>query len=290
MNRAGPITAPEELSESRREALLKLLADEDVAVYRSIRQKILSLGPRATEWLRPHTLSREPALRRRTQEIVLTFDRQAADNLFLGFCLKHGEELDLEQGAWLLAQTWYPDINIAGYQALLDSYAADLRERIIGSCDSEQLLKTVNEYLFQDLGFCGNEEEYYDPENSYFNRVLDRRTGNPINLCMVYLLVGRRLQLPLAGIGLPGHFLCRYQSSSAENYIDAFHGGKLLNKADCVRYLVQGNYSIRDDYLTPLSPRRILLRVCSNLHQIYLHMERPDDATRVQRYLVALAR
>jgi regulator of sirC expression with transglutaminase-like and TPR domain len=289
MNQVGPTTIPEELSESRREALLKLLADDDPAVYRSIRQKILSLGSSATEWLRPHTLSREPALRRRAQEIVLRFDRQAADNAFLGFCLRHGEELDLEEGAWLLAQTQYPDINVAGYRALLDSFAADLRERI-EDLDGQALLHELNHYLFGDLGFTGSDEDYYEPASSYLNRVLDRRSGNPINLCLVYQLVARRLQLPVTGIGLPGHFVCRFQSTSAEIYIDAFNNGKLLNKADCVRYLLQGNYNVRDDYLTPLSPRRILLRICSNLHQIYLHLEKAEQATRVQRYLVALAR
>jgi regulator of sirC expression with transglutaminase-like and TPR domain len=290
MNRVVPMAVSAELSESRREALLKLLVDDDPAVYRSIRQKILSLGSSATDWLRPHTLSRDPVLRRRAQEIVLRFDRQAADNVFLGFCLKQGEDLDLEEGTWLLGQTQYPDINVTGYRALLDSFAADLRERVEDSDSPELLLKSVNKYLFQDLGFSGNDEDYYDPESSYLNRVLDRRTGNPINLCLMYLLIARRLKLPVAGIGLPGHFVCRYQSSSAEIYIDVFHGGKLLNKADCVRYLLQGNYSVRDDYLTPLSPRKILLRVCSNLHQIYLHMEKAEDATRFQRYLVALTR
>jgi len=290
MNRVGPVAFPEELSESRREALLTLLADEDPGVYRRIRQKILSLGPAAADWLRPHALSRDPALRRRAQEIVLRFDRQAADNIFLGFCLKHGEDLDLEDGAWLLAQTQYPDINVAGYRALLDSFAADLREATEDVDDDEQLLTAVNKYLFEGRGFSGNDEDFYDPESSYLNRVLDRRTGNPINLCLMYILICRRLQLPVAGIGLPGHFICRYQSSSTALYVDVFDHGKLLNKADCVRYLLQGNYSVRDEYLLPLSPRRILLRVCSNLHQIYLHMEQAENATRMQRYLVALAR
>src|SRR5438067_1981902 len=111
MSRVAAITLSEELSESQRAALLTLLADEDPSVYRKIRHKIVSFGPAAAEWLRPHTLSRDPALRRRAQEIVLNFDRQAADNVFLGFCLKHGEAFDLELGTWRLAQTQYPDIN-----------------------------------------------------------------------------------------------------------------------------------------------------------------------------------
>lgn len=290
MNEVGAIAIPGELPESQRTALLKLLGDEDPAIYHSIRQKILSFGAPAADWLRPHTLSRDPTLRRRTQEIVLRLDRQSADTQFLSFCLKQGEELDLERGAWLLARTQYPEINIEGYQALLDSFAEDLREPVQGARGAEAVLKTINEYCFDRLGFAGNEENYYDPENSYLNRVLDRRTGNPINLCLVYMLLARRLGLPITGISLPGHFICRYQSSAAEWYVDPFGRGKLLSKADCVRYLLQGNYSVRADYLAPVSPRRWLLRVCGNLHQIYLHLEQGEEATRLQRYLVALAR
>jgi regulator of sirC expression with transglutaminase-like and TPR domain len=289
MSFAGIIEA-EELSESRKAALVNLLADEDPAIYQNIRQKILSFGPSAAEWLRPHTLSREPTLRRRTQELVLKFDRQTADNSFLAFCLNQGQELDLEQGAWLLAQTQYPDINVEGYRALFDSYTTDLGEQVAQAADAESALTCVNKYLFDSLGFFGNEQNYYDPDNSYLNRVIDRRTGNPINLCLVYMLMARRLKLPVTGIGLPGHFICRFQSSAQEIYIDAFNHGKLLSKADCVQYLLQGNYSVRDDYLAPVTPRRMLLRVCGNLHQIYLHLNNTESATRIQRYLVALSR
>lgn len=290
MNESAAIAAPDALPESQRSALLKLLGDEDPAVYRNIRERILSLGPSAAAWLRPALLSRDPLLRRRTQEIVRRFDRQTADDRFLGFCLKQGEECDLEQGAWLLARTQYPDINIEAYQALLDSFAGELAGRLEVAREGREKLTVINQYLFDELGFSGNEENYYDPENSYLNRVLDRRTGNPINLCLLYLLLARRLRLPVTGIGLPGHFLCRYQSSAAEFYMDAFSGGKLLTKADCIQYLLKGNYSVRDEYLAPVTPRRLLLRVCGNLHQIYLHLEQAEAATRLQRYLVALAR
>ena len=148
----------------------------------------------------------------------------------------------------------------------------------------------MNHYLFQELAFRGNEENYYDPENSYFNRVLDRRTGNPISLCLLYLLLARRLRLPMVGIGLPGHFICRFQSSAAEIYVDAFQRGSFLTKADCVQYLLRGNYSVREQYLSPVTPRRLLLRVCSNLHQVYQQLDTAEEATRVHRYVVALAK
>jgi regulator of sirC expression with transglutaminase-like and TPR domain len=290
MDQLGSVAAREELSENERAALLTLLADDDPAVYTTIRQRIISLGTAAADWLRPHTLSRDPVLRRHAQEIVRNFDRQSADTIFLEFCLKQGEAFDLEQGAWLLAQTEYPDINVNGYQALLDSFASDLRERLESAGEPAKVLAAMNRYLFEDLGFAGDQQDYYDPENSYLNRVIDRRSGNPINLCLVYLLLSRRLKLPVTGIGLPGHFICRYQSSSVAIYIDAFSGGKLLTKADCVQYLLQGNYSLREDYLAPVTSRKLLLRVCGNLHQIYLRLDKTEAATRLQRYMIALAR
>jgi len=279
------------LSESQRRALIKLLSDEDPAVYHVVREKILSCGQTATAWMQPHVLSSDPVLRRRAQEIIEHLARQSADNRFLAFCLsQHGEDLDVEQGTWLLAQTRYPDINVAAYQALFDSYAGDLRERIDFGAKPDQILASINQYLFSELGFRGNEQNYYEPENSYLNRVIDRRTGNPISLCMVYLLLSRRLHLPVTGIGMPGHFLCRFQCSTDEVYIDAFNRGKLLSKNDCVKYLVQTNYGFQEGLLAPATPRRILLRMCSNLHQIYLHLKLPDETGRLQRYIVALAK
>jgi regulator of sirC expression with transglutaminase-like and TPR domain len=278
------------LSQGQRAALINLLTDEDPAIYHTVRREILSCGDSADEWVRPHMLSGNPVLRRRAQEIVRNLERQRADNRFLAFCLKHGQEFDLEHGAWLLAQSEFPEINVEAYQALLDSYAAEMYERIGSGGPAKQILGAMNEYLFGKLGFRGNEQNYYDPENSYLNRVIDRRSGNPINLCLVYILIGRRLRLPLTGIGLPGHFICRYQSSSDELYIDVFNRGRFLTKADCIQYLLQGNYSLRDDYLAPISARRLLLRVCGNLHQIYVRLELAEETTRLQRYLVALSR
>jgi regulator of sirC expression with transglutaminase-like and TPR domain len=278
------------LSESQKAALINLLGDEDASVYHAVRGRIISSGQTATQWLRPHTLSSDPALRRRAQEIIQYFARQTADNRFVAFCLTEGTDLNLEQGAWLLAQTQYPEINAEAYQAIFDSYAGELLEQIDLRADATQILAGFNNYIFDVLRFKGNEENYYDPENSYLNRVVDRRTGNPINLCLVYLLLARRLRLPIAGIGLPGHFLCRFQTSSEEYFVDVFNRGKLWTKANCIQYLQYRNYTILDEYLAPVSSRQILSRICGNLQQIYQHLEMAEETKRLQRYLVALAK
>jgi len=290
MSPASTDPSAKELSQGERLALVSLLTDDDPTIYRTVRDKILSYGPPAAEWLRPHTMSDDPALRRRAQQIVLHFERQASDDHFLAFCIRHGEEFDLELAAWLFAKTQYPLINVEAYQAVLEGYANEMRDRLSSTLEPGDVLRAFNQYLFSELGFAGNEKNYYDPENSYLNRVMDRRTGNPINLCLLYILMARRLRLPVAGIGLPGHFICRYQSTAAEIYIDPFNRGTFLTKADCVQFLANANFSLRDDYLTPVSPRRLLLRICSNLHQVYERMEQPGQAMRLQRYVVALAR
>src|SRR3989475_2556648 len=229
MNSPVATEKPQNLPENQRTALIKLLSDEDASVYHLVREKILSYGQTASAWMRPHVLSSDPILRRRAQEIIDYLARQSADNRFLAFCLsQHGEDLDVEQGSWLLSQTRYPDINVAAYQALFDSYAGDLRERIDFGAKPEQILATINHYLFSELGFHGNEQNYYEPENSYLNRVIDRRTGNPISLCMVYLFLSRRLHLPVTRIAMPRHFLYRLPSSPVELYIDPFKQGNQL--------------------------------------------------------------
>jgi regulator of sirC expression with transglutaminase-like and TPR domain len=282
---------PAVLTDRQRAALLTLLADEDPAVYQTIREKILASGQSAREWLRPHTLSSDPLLRRRAQEIVQHLARQTADDRFLEFCLQHhGEEFDLEQGVWLLAQTQYPDTNLEAYSALLDNYAAELRELVPAGGTPRETLAVINRFLFTKLGFHGDEQKYYDPENSYLNRVIDRRLGNPISLCLVYLFVTRRLRLPVVGIGLPGHFLVRFQNSSDEIYIDAFYRGHFLTKNDCIHHLVRNHYPLDDTHFSPASPRRILRRICANLHQSYVQMEATEEAARIQRYLLTLAR
>lgn len=281
---------PARLSESEQRALLSLLADEDPAVYQTVRQRILAEGDYAVSWINPATRSDDPVQRRRAIEIVTYFTRRQADDRFLAFCLNSGEDLDLEEGALLLAQTQYPDINAGGYTAMLDSFAGDLRERLDFGSPSAQIVAVINEYLFKDQGFHGNEENYYEAENSYLNKVVDRRKGNPISLCLIYLFLARRLHLPIAGIGMPGHFLCRFQTTTDELFIDAFNNGKILSKGDCVKYLLHTRDGFKEAYLSPVSPRRTLLRVCSNLHQIYSQQNRPDDIARFQRYIVALAK
>ena len=271
-------------------ALIKLLSDEDPAVYEAVREKIISLGSDTQIWLKPCQLSSDPMVRRHAQDIVRHFDRETADTRFMAFCLQDEDKIDLEKGALLLARTQHPEINTAAYSALLDDFAGELREWLAAGDPQQRKLERVNEFIFGKLGFTGNMENYYDPENSFLNYVLDRRTGNPVSLCVIYILLTRRLGLPVSGVGLPGHSVCRYVSASEEIYVDAFNLGKLLTRNDCIEHLNRCKHEVRDEYLSPMTARRMLARMCGNLEQIYLELGQADDAARVQRYLFALTR
>lgn len=280
------------LSSGQRTALISLLVDDDPAIYQMVRSRLLACGPLAGQWLRPYTLSNDPRMRRRATEIVQHQARLLAHEQLIEFCLRgQGEDIDLEKAVGLLARTRFPEASVEAYSALCDAWAAELRDRLHHQhASTEQILGTVSRFLFEELGFGGDELYGSDPESCYLNRIIDKRTGNPIGLCALFLFITRRLRLPVAGIGLPGHFICRYQSSTKEIYIDCFRKGMFLNKGDCIKYLLQTNFGLAEGHLSPVSSRRILLRMCNNLVNTYGHLEQTEEAARVHRYIAALTR
>lgn len=278
------------LSKGQRAALVHLLADDDPEVFRHIYKAILSQGTAARRWLEPYRLNEDARTRRRVRSLLEKLASDEADNDFLSFCLTQGHQLDIEEGLFLLARTTYPDFSVDGYRALLDGYAEEVQNRVLNLKSPQRTLETLNRLLFIQLGFRGNNQDYYAADNSYLNRVVDLRTGNPITLCAVYLSVCRRLGLPVAGVGLPGHFLCRFQSASLEIYIDPFDGGRFMTRADCVHHLVRSNCGINDDYLGPISSRKMLLRSVNNLHQIYQQRRNEHASLRMRGYLLALTK
>ncbi|HZV12774.1 MAG TPA: transglutaminase-like domain-containing protein, partial [Candidatus Kapabacteria bacterium] len=114
-----------------------------------------------------------------------------------------------------------------------------------------------------------NNEDYYNPDNSYINKVLEDRRGIPISLSVVWLLTARRLNLPIAGINLPGHFMLKYDVPKVDIYIDPFNGGKLLSRLDCIRFMVNAGYKFSEQHLTPATNRQIIIRMFNNLAEIY---------------------
>jgi regulator of sirC expression with transglutaminase-like and TPR domain len=183
------------------------------------------------------------------------------------------EPIDLGRAALWIAQEAYPDLEVEEYVAALDEMAAEVQERLPPERYPLRVIKILNHYLFEDLGFRGNREDYYDPRNSFLNEVIDRRTGIPITLSLIYLELARRIDFPMAGVGMPGHFLIRPLFAGAEIFVDPFQQEEILFPEDCQELLSQiygPGIPFQEHHLRPTPPRLILVRLLNNLKQIYL--------------------
>ena len=193
------------------------------------------------------------------------------------------EELDLAEAALLIAQEEHPEIDVASYLRRLDGLAAAVRARLPESPAPVEIIQGLNTQLFREEGLTGNENEYYDPRNSFLNEVLDRKRGIPIALSVIYLEVGRRLGLPLVGVGFPGHFLVKYSGADGDVVLDPFSGGGTLTQAELAQRL-RRMYGDANPFLAqipqllaPASKKEILVRMLRNLKGIYLQQ---NDFTR----------
>ena len=200
------------------------------------------------------------------------------------------DEIDLARTAMLIAVAEYPLLDVDGELAVLDSLASAASRRVGAEREPLHALNTLSEYLFDEVGFRGNREDYYDPRNSLLNDVLSRRLGIPITLSLVYVEVGKRLGVPLAGVGMPGHFLVKHQAID-DLYVDPFNGGVLLSESECARRLqeVTGD-GLRWDsgYLAPVNNLEFIVRMMRNLKATYVRQQDYTRALRMINWLMAL--
>lgn len=181
-------------------------------------------------------------------------------------------EIDLARAALLIAAEDEPNrVNLRASLELLDAWGAEARSRVERSAGEE--IATLNDLLFHELGFYGNQDDYYDPLNSLLHRVLERRTGIPITLSVVYMEVGRRAGLAVEGVGMPGHFIVRARAGDGEGVlVDPFHG-KTIDREECQQrldMLYGGRVALEDEHLRATGTRSILARVLGNLKAIYV--------------------
>ena len=277
------------LSEKDKAALVRLLSDPDPGVFHAIRRTLINCGTDARPWLRAGLGSRDRLVRKHSWEILTQLERSEADREFIAFCNRGGEHLNLEKGVWLLNRTAYPNLDLETYKSQLDEFATRVRKVCDPGQSQPAALMALNRVLYREEHFRGDKTNYYDPQNSYLNRVIDRRLGNPLSLCLVYLFVARRLGLPVTGVGMPGHFILRLQSPAFSIYVDAFNGGNFLTHSDCATRLKRCGYGIDAGFLSTTTPRRTLMRICSNLHQIYQKSRHLGERDRIQKYLIKLA-
>ncbi|HLZ60847.1 MAG TPA: transglutaminase-like domain-containing protein [Ktedonosporobacter sp.] len=195
--------------------------------------------------------------------------------------------IDLAQAALLIASIEYPDLDMAQYLLHLDALARRVQAilalpppEILAELPPEskplKVIAAMNKVLFEEEGFQGNKADYYNPNNSFFNKVLDNRTGIPITLSLLYMEVGKRVGIQIDGIALPYHFMVRCHLPEGPIYIDAFEGGTQMSERECrerIRHLTHSRTKLSAHWFEPVNPKIFLARMLNNLKKCYLEQE-----------------
>jgi len=186
------------------------------------------------------------------------------------------DRIDLAHGALLIAKAAYPDLDEPLYLERLDRMASRVKHDMTADLASADIIARINHVLFDEEKFRGNRENYYDPDNSFLNRILDRKTGIPITLSLIYIEVARRSGLDVRGIGLPGHFITALYHADGKIFIDPFNRGEIRTPDDCleiVRTHVAETSASDPSWLKPVGRKEFLARILRNLKLIYARQD-----------------
>ena len=210
-----------------------------------------------------------------------------------------GPDPGLALPALLIARIGYPQLDPAPYLARLEAMGSAVASRLTHSNeprDTHGPIATLNKYLFEEQGFTGNTAEYDDPRNSFLNQVLDRRTGIPLSLAVVYIETARRAGIRVDGVNFPGHFLLRFPFGLDDDHtsgvvVDPFHGGTVLSETDCrslLREQAGGSVEFEPQLLAPATKHQILVRMLGNLKRVYVTMRSFPQGRAITDLLLAI--
>lgn len=247
------------------EALISLLQDDSRTVLDAVQTRLIELRAASRERVLEAAETGSPLVRVRAREVLSLMDRSDVFERLFEYAEDGAPEL--ERGALLLSAVQTPSLDVDALVARLDGFAEDVRPRLEALEPGRELLETFLSYVHDELGFGGDTDDFYAFENNFLHLVVERRRGIPITLTAVYLLLGRRLGLDIEVVGAPYRALASYSAPEYSTYIDAFAGGELCTRRECLDFLrrhgfVAGN---GDRFLRVLTDSEILERMTQNI-------------------------
>jgi regulator of sirC expression with transglutaminase-like and TPR domain len=254
----------------QKEAIVRLLRDNDPATVTLLKEQLIETGSDSIAALRELLTLDDAAVTEHVREVLEKIQTDDAHDELLIYTHLFPEHGDIEAAWWLLTRCFEPDAPIAKLRRKLDAWGRRLRVLVARAGSNRERLQVLTKFLAEDLGFRGNAEEYYDPKNSLLNDLIETRLGIPISLAVLYIIVGRRANMQIDGINLPGHFIARYERI----LFDPFHGGRILSRPDCEAILARQRLKTESSYFAPASPRLVFMRMLANLLFIF---ERAGD-------------
>ncbi len=257
-------------SEPKFRALMKLLDDEDPQVFAAVERELLDSGTEVVPLLEEEKGNSDVQVKRRIEGLIsrIHLDKLQRDyDALLDYVSQPG--FSLERALFLLARPLYPEIDFVEVGSQLNELASELGKRISLLDSPYDTVQRVNDFFLVEMGFAGNSKDYYNPDNSVLHRVLATRRGIPITLAMIYLLVGKRLNLPVYGVGAPAHFLVKFVLEEKEIYVDVFNGGKIMSRGDSEEFIGDMGFPFEPRFLKCSSDIEMLARTCRNLARAF---------------------
>ncbi len=269
-------------------ALLRLLSDPNEKVAATIQDQLARLGTPVLPFLE-QAGTEEALLQPRLDSIKEEIRFGQIKEEFQAFVSQNARQGDWEHGAFLIAKIAYPDLSIPHYAECLDQLAEEFRTKWhTAEASSGKAARLLSNFLFKDKGFSGNREEYYEPDNSFVNRVIETRQGIPISLSALFVFVGQRLNLPVVGVGMPGHFLVKLEGETPAQFVDCFNGGTILSEKDCEQFITASGMAYDPQFLEKSSTPSMLARMLRNLLSIYEQESHEHMTRRVRAFLELL--
>jgi regulator of sirC expression with transglutaminase-like and TPR domain len=267
------------MNENELRALISLLDDDDREVVEHVEQQIRQLGGQMiplleTEW----EGSFNPKLQKRIEEIIHDLQYESVLDRMREW--KSGGSMDLLEGLWIVATYQYPDLSLDKLRLDVEQLFYDVWVDFKLDMHPDEQVKAMNSAFFTKLKFSPNTKHFHSPVNSMINQVLESRRGNPITLCVLYMLIARRLNLPVYGVNLPNLFVLTYKNENGvQFYINVFNRGLIFTKKDIDQYIDQLNLKRLDTFYQPCTNADIVRRVLRNLT---LAFEKNGDTDRVK--------
>lgn len=259
-------------------ALISLLDDEDYEILTHVEGKIRSLGEDIIPYLESEWEQQgfNPHLQKKIENLIHDLQFTTLKERLLVW--KETGAMDLLEGMWLIATYQYPDLNLEKMRTDLEQIFYDVWLEFKHGMHPADQIKTLNYVFFQKLKFGANTKNFHSASNSMLNVVLESKKGNPISLCVIYMLVARKLGIPLYGVNLPNLFVLTYKSEQLQFYINVFNRGLVFTRNDIDNYIAQLNLAPSDIFYQPCNNLEIVKRVLRNM---ILAFEKIGDDDRI---------
>ena len=265
-------------------ALVSLLDDEDKEVLTHVEQKIISLGDSVIPFLESEWETNfNPVVQKKLEELIHTLQFDSLKTKMQAW--KEAGATDLLEGMWLVATYQYPDLMLEKLKKELEQIYYEAWLDFKSDLHPFDQIKILNNVLFSKLKFGANTKNFHSPSNCMINIVLDSKKGNPISLCVIYMLVANKLKMPVFGVNLPNLFILTHKTKEAQFYINVFNKGLIFSKSDIDNYIAQLNLSPSDIFYQPCSHLDIVKRVLRNLTMSF---EKTGDADKVEEVKLLL--